>query len=447
MNNKINEQRNFFLNFSLSDLNENAPQKIYEKILELRSIKNIKIEIQDKNLIIKSDIIQPILLKIEKSRNEILISDDHNIIYEQLNESTLKLLNQNDNVYSFNLYVVEKNKRENKKEDYEIREESGEFFKVYYDKKLKFGIMKKNVDGDLILLDPSMNYTIDLTELKIVEEFNRELIPTEIIENIEDAKSRIKEKFVNYFETIKKSLKMPIVLFSGGVDSSSIALMLKKLGLKPLLISLGVKNMPNKDLEVSKDVAKFLGLELIEVETTLEEIENAIKDTIMIIGSKTTTKIEVGLVGYLLLKHIKEKLNLNDAEIFTGLGSEEIFAGYERHKSNPFLESIAGTLNIYHRDVYRDYRLIKHFGFKPMLPFLDNELIREALKVRKFKIYNGFKKYIFRLIAKDLGLEHFAFRKKLAAQYGSSISKALQKLTKKNGFKYKKDYIKSLISI
>ena len=45
-----------------------------------------------------------------------------------------------------------------------------------------------------------------------------------------------------------------------------------------------------------------------------------------------------------------------------------------------------------------------------------------------------------------LGLKkEFAFRKKKAAQYGSNFDKAILKLAKKNGFKYKKEYLDYLL--
>jgi len=53
-------------------------------------------------------------------------------------------------------------------------------------------------------------------------------------------------------------------------------------------------------------------------------------------------------------------------------------------------------------------------------------------------------KLILREISYDLGLKEFAFRKKKAAQYGSNFIKALDKIAKKNGFKYKKEYLQSL---
>ena len=58
------------------------------------------------------------------------------------------------------------------------------------------------------------------------------------------------------------------------------------------------------------------------------------------------------------------------------------------------------------------------------------------------KISNNENKIIFREMANDIGLNSsIAFRKKVAAQYGSRVDKAIEKLARKNGFRFKKDWL------
>jgi asparagine synthase (glutamine-hydrolysing) len=47
-------------------------------------------------------------------------------------------------------------------------------------------------------------------------------------------------------------------------------------------------------------------------------------------------------------------------------------------------------------------------------------------------------------VAEGIGLGEMAWRKKKAAQYGSCFDKAISKLTKKNKFQFKKNYLESL---
>jgi asparagine synthase (glutamine-hydrolysing) len=79
------------------------------------------------------------------------------------------------------------------------------------------------------------------------------------------------------------------------------------------------------------------------------------------------------------------------------------------------------------------------------LPLLDTKLVDYAIKIpAKYKISNEQKKIILRMIAEDLGIpKEFSQRKKKAAQYGSKFDRAIEKLTKKNGFKYKHEYLNS----
>jgi asparagine synthase (glutamine-hydrolysing) len=139
--------------------------------------------------------------------------------------------------------------------------------------------------------------------------------------------------------------------------------------------------------------------------------------------------------------------------VFSGLGAEEIFAGYERHigydkkdYSHVQEECWKGLLSMYQRDFLRDFSIAKKYKAELRTPFLDLELIKEAMKIpAELKINKECKKLILREAAEDMGLgEEYSWRKKLAAQYGARTTKAIQKLARKAGFKYKKDYLKSL---
>jgi asparagine synthetase B (glutamine-hydrolysing) len=63
----------------------------------------------------------------------------------------------------------------------------------------------------------------------------------------------------------------------------------------------------------------------------------------------------------------------------------------------------------------------------------------------KLKINEEFVKVVLREVSEDLGLSKtIAWRKKRAAQYGSRLDKAIDKLAKREGFEFKKDYLDSL---
>lgn len=232
------------------------------------------------------------------------------------------------------------------------------------------------------------------------------------------------------------------ILFSGGIDSSLIALICKQLEVDFTCYCVGYQEKKSKmpeDIVYAKKVAKHFGFKLKYKLYNLKEVEKAISELKKILGTYTNVvNIGVGLVEYFSLELSKEK------RLFSGLGSEEIFAGYERHKVKDInKECLNGLKGIYERDIVRDTKISKHFKIKFLTPFLDKDLVEYSLKIpAKYKLNKNNNKIILRLVAKDLGLGIFSERKKRAAQYGSRFDKALYKLARLNGFKFKKDYLK-----
>mgnify|MGYP001558699248 CR=1 FL=1 len=137
--------------------------------------------------------------------------------------------------------------------------------------------------------------------------------------------------------------------------------------------------------------------------------------------------------------------------LLNGLGSEEIFAGYERHKLRIEFNDVneecwRGLRNLWERDMKRDSKIVSEFGINVKCPFLDEEVIRFAMRIpENFKINKETNKIILRAAAFNIGLKkEFTIRKKKAAQYGSNFDKAILKLAKSKGFKIKKDYLNSI---
>ncbi|MBU0929785.1 MAG: asparagine synthase C-terminal domain-containing protein [Nanoarchaeota archaeon] len=262
-----------------------------------------------------------------------------------------------------------------------------------------------------------------------------------IIENHEKAKELLKNSVVDAVKSRIPEKKFGI-LFSGGVDSSTIALISKKFTNNFTCYTVGFSN--SEDIESAKKVAKELKLNLKIKLLTLEEIESKIKVLVKILKTIDVVSIGVGLVSYIAAEQAKkDKVNI----IFTGLGSEEIFAGYQRHKESKDVnkECWSGLKKMFERDLMRDIPIVDFLKMKIETPFLDDDVIKIAMQIPgKYKI-NEENKLILREVSNELGLKkEFAFRKKKAAQYGSNFIKALDKIAKKNGFKYKKDYLNSL---
>ncbi len=267
-----------------------------------------------------------------------------------------------------------------------------------------------------------------------------------------ESKQEILQKLeTSLLEAVKKrvaGLDNIGILFSGGIDSTLVAFLCKKLGKKVTCYTAGfqdgnIREAP--DVVQAQLVAKELGFPLKSVILNLKETESLIPAVVRIIESKDVVKVGVALPFYCaaeLAKHDKQKI------LLSGLGSEELFAGYQRHLDTLHAiksvnaECLQGLSLLWDRDLYRDDLIIMSQTIELRLPFLDNELIMYALSIpAEYKISEKQNKIILRELAVQLGIpEHIAMRKKIAAQYGSNFDKALEKLGKGK----KKEYLEKI---
>jgi len=267
----------------------------------------------------------------------------------------------------------------------------------------------------------------------------------EIKKSEEEIIKELKSLFLNSMKNLVPKEKYG-VMFSGGVDSSLIAIIAKQLNPNLTCYTVAYEGVTKpEDLKVAEKIAKEYRLDLEVIRLRLEDFENYAKKVNSIIDHPDVIRISVGVVTYLACERaVKDGIKI----LFGGLGSEEIFAGYQRHKKAVDInkECLEGLKHLEERDISRDEPIARDLGIKLAVPFLDQELIKYALRIpSKFKIDEENNKIIIRKVAESLGLKHeYAFRKKLAAQYGSAIDKALQKVSKQKGFKFKSDYLNSL---
>jgi diphthine-ammonia ligase len=292
---------------------------------------------------------------------------------------------------------------------------------------------------------------------KVIE--NKELVPytqwckyidslrTE--ESINDEKKAIKVLLSLFENAVKKRIPKEKfgVFFSGGVDSTFIAYICKKFTDNFVCYTVGIEG--SKDLAVSKEVAKKLCLVHKEKILSLKDMETIFEKTAKILGKELINIVNLG-VGAVEVAAIEMTKKDNLKYMFSGLGSEEIFAGYQRHEKaeNINEECWNGLKSMWERDFKRDFKIAAHEKIEALTPFLDSELILAAMKIDdSLKIKGEHKKYILRKMAITAGLtEEISFRPKIAAQYGSSFDKAISRIARAKGYKFKKGYLDYLIS-
>ncbi|MBI3035928.1 asparagine synthase C-terminal domain-containing protein [Candidatus Woesearchaeota archaeon] len=266
--------------------------------------------------------------------------------------------------------------------------------------------------------------------------------------NNERAKREIAQAIVN---AIKKRIAARFgILFSGGVDSSLIAFVARQLKCNFACYTVGIEG--SDDIAWAQKIAKEYSFDFKCRILSLEELEKIAKNVARLLNDADIVKVSVGSVLY-----AAGRLALSDGNniLFGGIGSEEIFAGYQRHEDTLKVSNFEalhkecwnGLKNMWGRDLVRDFTIAKNLGLDLRAPFLDKELIKAAMQAHPMlKLDKSDKKIILREAAEFIGLKkEFAWRKKQAAQYGSNFVNGLEKLAKKNGFKLKKEYLQSLL--
>ena len=226
------------------------------------------------------------------------------------------------------------------------------------------------------------------------------------------------------------------VIFSGCLDSSYLALLLKEISenipLKVKLYAVGAEG--SKDVEAAIYASKFLNMDLEICEVTEELVREALPQVVKAIGDDNLMKVSVGLTTYFATKMVADD---GIKVAFSGQGADELFGGYKR-----YLKSfVDGTLNydlrvdmsnMYHVNLERDDACSMLNGVELRLPFLDKTLVELVLNIPDNKkivsMHDDMRKSILRKLAFEEGLDYeIAYRPKKAAQYGTGIDKILRK--------------------
>ena len=308
-----------------------------------------------------------------------------------------------------------------------------------------FASERKALDKELLELNPRQILIYNLRTKK-VKTIARPFITLEREhkEPYSEMQRKVLALFIN--AVAKRIPDEPVgILFSGGIDSTLIALTCQKLGVPftcytAALKEEGMQEAP--DMIYAKRVAKEFGFPLKVKTLTLEEVHDCLKTVVPRIEDSNVVK-----VGVALTFHVACQLAQKDGMkvVFSGLGSEELFAGYERHKQSQSVnkECLSGLLKLYERDLYRDDVITMNLNLELRLPYLDKALLAYAINIPEiYKLIPPRNKIILRDVAKSIGVpEEYAERKKTAAQYGSRFDRAIEKLAKRAGFLSKSAYL------
>ena len=262
-------------------------------------------------------------------------------------------------------------------------------------------------------------------------------------EDYDDLKEELKNNILEATVKRVENLDNVALLFSAGVDSTLLAVLLKKLNIPTTLYTVGTEN--SQDLQFAKKVSEDIQLPLKTWIINKDIIADNFSKTINIIEDTNLMKIGVGMTIFLTSKVAHED---NHKVILSGQGADELFCGYNRYKNKyntpkELLEELSYDLNnMYHVNLERDDKATMANSIELRVPFLDKHVIETAIKTPvKYMLHSEddkIRKHILRDVAYGLGVpEYIAYRPKKAAQYGTGIDKIIKKKLLKNE-EYKK---------
>ena len=257
--------------------------------------------------------------------------------------------------------------------------------------------------------------------------------------------TELKKAILSAVKKETENEKEVALFFSGGIDSALIGKILSDSNVNVVPITVGTEK--SRDMLAAKKYAQSLFKKHVAVYINKKTIKRIIPDVMNITGKSDAVTISVGCVVYMAAKYASM---LGLKTVFTGAGSDEIFAGYSSHEKamqkgwDEVQNECKRRLEGITKDTERDAKICESFGLKVRTPFLSEKVIKIALSIPpKEKISEDAKKIIIRKISKELGLpDGIVNRKKKAAQYGSGVQKILKKLSNDGGFGSISDYLK-----
>lgn len=204
------------------------------------------------------------------------------------------------------------------------------------------------------------------------------------------------------------------VLLSGGLDSSVVSAIAKKYASRrvetdgkkeawwPQLHSfaIGLKGAP--DLAKAREVADFIGTVHHEINYTIQEGLDAVRDVIYFIETYDVTTVRASTPMYLLARVIK---SMGIKMVLSGEGADEVFGGYLYFHKAPDAkafheETVRKLSKLYMYDCLRANKSLAAWGVEGRVPFLDKEFLDVAMRIDpKYKMCPG--KTIEKKIVRD----------------------------------------------
>jgi asparagine synthase (glutamine-hydrolysing) len=362
-----------------------------------------------------------------ENKYEFLTKSDCEVILALYQEKGPHFVDELNGIFGFAIYDVEK-------DEYFIARDHMGIIPLYigWDMHGTFYVASelKALEGvcTKIELFPPGHYMTS-KDLQLVQWYKRDWIDYEVVKDNETNIQIIREALE---AAVHRQLMSDVpygVLLSGGLDSSITSAIAKKFARKriesddateawyPQLHSFAVGLEGSPDLAAARKVANYLGTIHHEIQFTIQEGLDAIRDVIYNIETYDVTTIRASTPMYLMARVIK---SMGIKMVLSGEGSDELFGGYLYFHKAPnareFHEETVRKLSKLHMyDCLRANKSLAAWGIEGRVPFLDKEFMDIAMTINpQDKMINGerMEKWVLRKAFEDMLPESIAWRQK-----------------------------------
>ncbi len=269
---------------------------------------------------------------------------------------------------------------------------------------------------------------------------------------LDDAARKLQALVEESIRRRTRDVKEVAVAFSGGLDSSLVALLASKLGVKVNLLHVSMENQAETEEAIEASDALNLPLQVHLFKDS--DVEKTLPRVVALIEEADPIKASIGLPFYWTAEKAAEA---GFRVVLAGQGADEMFGGYQRYVNEYCREGSEKVLktmfhdvvNIHQSNLERDLKITSYHDVELRLPFASFDVAEFAvglpIECKMKRRPDTLRKLVLRRVALNAGMPaSVADKPKKAVQYSTGINDAVKRVAKKHG-KTVKEYADELL--